>query len=136
MSSESRADRIVFVDASAMVALADRADASHEAAVAAYEEFLAGGYLLFTTDLAFTAAHQLLLAALGPAVARRWLAQCAIHVEPVTRADLEEGRSKVENGAVPATAPLGDAIHLAVMDRLGVNEAYAVDQQFLDTLAF
>lgn len=136
MSSEPRADHIVFVDASALVALADRGDASHEAAVAAYSDFLANGYLLFTTDLAFTAAHQLILATFGPAVARRWLAQCAIHVEPITGADLEEGRSKVENGAVPATAPLGDAVHLAVMDRLGVNEAFAVDQQFLETLAF
>ena len=134
MSDSATGSRIAFVDASALVALADRDDVSHQPAAAAYEDFLHSGFLLFTTDLAFTTAHQLILAALGPSTARTWLAQCAIHIEPVTAQDLEEGRRRVETGGVPASAPLCDAIHLAVLDRLSVTDVFAVDQQFLGML--
>lgn len=135
MSDSTDTTRIAFVDASALVALADRDDVSHEAAVQAYRELLQSGFLLFTSDLAFTTAHQLLLAAFGPTTARNWLAQCAIHVEPVTAQDLEEGRRRVETGRVPASAPLCDAVHLALLDRLNVTEVFAVDRQFLEILA-
>jgi predicted nucleic acid-binding protein len=134
MSESAATERIAFVDASALVALADRDDASHEASAAAYEDFLHSGFLLFTTDLAFATAHQLILAALGPSTARTWLAQCAIHIEPVTAQDLEEGRRAVEPGNVPPSAPLCDAIHLAVLDRLNVTDVFAVDRQFLGIL--
>jgi predicted nucleic acid-binding protein len=134
MSDSAPSPRIAFVDSSALVALADRDDASHEAAAAAYEDFLQSSFLLFTTNLAFTTAHQLILAALGPSTARTWLAQCAIHIEPITAQDLEEGRRRVETGGVPASAPLCDAIHLAVLDRLSVTDVFAVDQQFLGML--
>ena len=134
MSHPAASPRVAFVDASALVALADRDDASHRAAADEYQNFLQSGFLLFTTDLAFTAAHQLILAALGPATARTWLAQCAIHIEPITAQDLEEGRRAVEIGSVPASAPLCDAIHLAVLDRLSVTDVFAVDRQFLELL--
>lgn len=132
--SDSATPRIAFVDASALVALADRDDASHAAAADAYRDFLHSGFLLFTTDLAFASAHQLILAALGPATARMWLAQCAIHIEPATAQDLEEGRRSVETGSVPSSAPLCDAVHLAVLDRLSVTDVFAVDRRFLDML--
>jgi predicted nucleic acid-binding protein len=134
MSEPAANSRIAFVDSSALVALADRDDVSHGAAAEAYQDFLQSGYLLFTTDLAFATAHQLILAALGPSTARSWLAQCAIHIEPVTMQDVEEGRRRVETGSVPASAPLSDAIHLALLDRLSVTEVFAVDRQFLEIL--
>jgi predicted nucleic acid-binding protein len=134
MSDSAASPRVAFVDASALVALADRDDASHQAAAEAYQDFLQSGFLLFTTDLAFAVAHQLILAALGPSTARAWLAQCAIHVEAVTAPDLEEGRRKVETGSVPSSAPLCDAIHLALLDRLSVTDVFAVDRQFLGIL--
>lgn len=125
---------IAFVDASALVALADRDDASHQAAAGAYLEFLHSGFRLFTTDLALASAHELLLAALGPDFARTWLAQCAIHVESVTAADLETGRRMIEDGQGAPAATLSDTIHLAVLDRLGVTDVFAVDQAFLAML--
>lgn len=125
---------VTFVDASALVALADRDDASHGAAVQAYRDLVAGGYRLFTTDLAVAQAHELVLAALGAEVARSWLALCAIHVECVTTADLEEGRRAIEEGAVTRQATLTDTIHLAVLDRLGVTDVFAVDRKFLGML--
>ena len=83
------ASKVAFVDASALVALADQDDASHAAAAAAYHDLVSGGFRLFTTDLALVSAHELLTAALGPEIARSWLAQCAIHVQSVTAADLD-----------------------------------------------
>lgn len=126
--------RISFVDASALVALADHDDASHAAAVSAYRDLMQSGYSLFTTDLAMARAHELLLEMLGADVARSWLAHCAIHVECVTMADLEEGRRAIEEGATMGDATLTGAIHLAVLDRLGVTDVFAVDRTFLAML--
>ena len=134
MSESAASSHIAFVDSSALVALADRDDRSHEAAADAYRDFVQSGFLLFTTDLAFTTAHQLILAALGPSTARAWLARCAIHIEPITAQDLEKGRQRVETGEVPSSAPLCDAVHLALLDRLNVTEVFAVDRQFLEIL--
>lgn len=126
--------QITFVDASALVALADRDDASHIAAVSAYRDLIAGGFRLFTTNLALVQAHELLVAAFGGETARSWLAQCGIHVESVIPADLEEGRRMIEEGASAERATLTDTIHLAVLDRLGVTDVFAVDQGFLGML--
>jgi predicted nucleic acid-binding protein len=134
-SDEKPADvSVAFVDASALVALADRDDASHDLAVSAYRELIAGGFQLFTTDLALAAAHELLSLALGRSVARSWLAQCNIHVICVTTADVETARSMIEEGSATPSATLADAIHLAVLDRLGVTEVFAVDRGFLAML--
>jgi predicted nucleic acid-binding protein len=134
VSREEAARAVVFVDASAFVALADRDDASHEAAVFAYHDLIGSGFRAFTTDLALNEAHVLILAALGPETARTWLAHCNIHVLPITPADLEEGRRAIEEGLAPPHATLSDAIHLAVLDRLGVADVFAVDRAFLRML--
>jgi predicted nucleic acid-binding protein len=125
---------VAFVDASALVALADRDDASHEAAVTAYHDLVASGFRLFTTDLALAAAHELIAAALGPETARSWLARCEIHVHAVALADLEEGRRAIEEGRSAPHATLCDTIHLAVLDRLGVTDVFAVNRRFLAML--
>ncbi|MCC7022378.1 MAG: hypothetical protein IT338_06105 [Thermomicrobiales bacterium] len=128
------ASKIAFVDASALVALADRDDASHAAAADAYHDLVRSGFRLFTTDLALAAAHELLVAALGPEIARAWLAHCAIHVQCVTAADLEEGRRAIEEGTSTPGATLMATVHLALLDRLGVTDVFAVDQGFLAML--
>jgi predicted nucleic acid-binding protein len=125
---------VSFVDASALVALADRDDGSHAVAVSAYQDLVASGFRLFTTDLALTAAHELISAALGPDTARFWLAQCNILVYRVAAADLEEGRRAIEEGWSAPDATLADTIHLAVLDRLGVTDVFAVDRAFLAML--
>lgn len=125
---------IAFVDASALVALADRDDLSHSAAVSAYRDFVDSGYRLFTTDAALAQAHELILAALGSTVARAWMAQCAIHVEFITPADLEVGRRSIEEGWSSPHATLLDTVHLAVLDRLEITDVFAVDRSFLTML--
>jgi predicted nucleic acid-binding protein len=125
---------VTFVDASALIALADRDDASHAAAVAAYQDLVASGYRLFTTDLALALAHELIAVALGHEVARSWLAHCNILVQRIAPADLEEGRRAIEEGWSAPRATLADTIHLAVLDRLGVTDVFAVDRAFLAML--
>jgi predicted nucleic acid-binding protein len=125
---------VTFVDASALVALADRDDASHAAAVTAYQDLVASGFRLFTTDLALASAHELIAVALGPEVARSWLAHCNILVQRIAPADLEEGRRAIEEGWSAPRATLADTIHLAVLDRLGVTDVFAVDRDFLEML--
>jgi predicted nucleic acid-binding protein len=125
---------VSFVDASALVALADRDDASHAAAASAYQDLVASGFRLFTTDLALTSAHELISAALGQDAARFWLAQCNILVYRIAAADLEEGRRAIEEGWSAPDATLTDTVHLAVLDRLGVTDVFAVDRAFLAML--
>jgi predicted nucleic acid-binding protein len=125
---------VTFVDASALVALADRDDASHAAAVTAYQDLVASGFRLFTTDLALAAAHEVIAVTLGQEVARSWLAHCNILVQRIAPADLEEGRRAIEEGWSAPGATLADAIHLAVLDRLGVTDVFAVDRTFLAML--
>ncbi len=125
---------VTFVDASALVALADRDDASHAAAVAAYQDLVASGFRLFTTDVALASAHELIAVALGHEVARSWLAHCNILVQRIAPADLEEGRRAIEEGWSAPQATLADTIHLAVLDRLGVTDVFAVDRAFLEML--
>jgi predicted nucleic acid-binding protein len=126
--------KITYVDASALIALADRDDASHAAAVSAYRDLVAGGFHLFTSDVALVSAHELLVAALGAEVARAWLAQCGIHVECAMPADVEEGRRTIEEGHGATRATLADTIQLALLDRLGVTDVFAVDRAFLAML--
>jgi predicted nucleic acid-binding protein len=125
---------VSFVDASALVALADRDDASHAASVSAYQDLIASGFRLFTTDLAVVSAHELISAALGYEAARFWLAQCNILVYRIAAADLEEGRRAIEEGWSGPDATLADTVHLALLDRLGVTDVFAVDRAFLAML--
>ena len=76
----------------------------------------------------------LIAAALGPESARTWLAHSNIHVLAIPPADLEEGRRAIEEGSAPPHATLTDTIHLAVLDRLGVTDVFAVDRAFLAML--
>ena len=123
-----------FVDASALVALADRDDHSHAAAVQAYRELRDGGFRLFTTDLALAAAHELLTIALGHDLSRTWLARCHLPVHCITATELDQGRATVRNAAASPGIDLTDAVHLAVLDRLGVTDVFAVDRRFLALL--
>src|SRR5262245_22496702 len=108
---------VAFVDASALVALADWDDVSHAAAVAAYDDLVGNGFALFTTNLAFVQAHGVLTAALGADVALAWLERCRIPVYPISREDLATGRATVASSGATDESALTTAVHLAVLDR-------------------
>ena len=120
-----------FVDSSALVALVDRDDASHAAAVAAYRDLVAAGYRLFTTNYAVAETFDLLRAGLGTAIARQWLRDCRLAVYHADEQDEAAARRMVLEASDRRGLSLTDAISLVVMDRLGVTDAFAVDQHFL-----
>jgi predicted nucleic acid-binding protein len=132
--ASTAAGKIAFVDASAMVALADSADASHPAAVAGYRELIGSGFQLITTDFAVAEAHELLVAALGPETARYWLQQCKIDTVCVAPSDVEIARRSIADGSADPEATLAAAIHLALLDRLEITDVFAVDRGFLALL--
>jgi predicted nucleic acid-binding protein len=121
----------VFIDSSAIVALVDRDDASHEAAVAAYHQLLESECRLFTTNYVIAETYDLLCTGVGHVVARLWLRDCSIAVYHADEQDERRARRVVLRGKGATGLTLTDAISLVVMERLNVTDAFAVDPNFL-----
>lgn len=136
VATDSHVDRkpaepVAFVDSSAIVALVDRNDSTHEAAVAAYRDLLDQGYKLFTTNYVQSETVSLLADGVGPNVASQWLRD---HRLPIYHAD-EQDEHRARALVIASRSPRGlsyvDAVSLVVMERLGVGDAFAVDTNFL-----
>ena len=130
-SSSTQQTPVAFVDSSAILAMVNRADPTHEQAVAAYHELVDGGYHLFTTDYVIAETFQMLEFGFGADIARQWLRDQRL---PIYHADEQDVRRAVAHitGARPGTnVSMTDAVSTVVMDRLGVSDAFAVDPDFL-----
>jgi uncharacterized protein len=136
VSMDSQVDRespepVAFVDSSAIVALVDRNDSTHEAAVAAYKDLIDQGYKLFTTNYVQAETVSLLADGVGPNVASQWLRD---HRLPIYHAD-EQDEHRARALVIASRSPRGlsyvDAVSLVVMEKLGVGDAFAVDPNFL-----
>lgn len=125
---------VAFVDSSAIVALVDRDDRTHGAAVEAYRSLVAAGYRLFTTNHVVVEVYDLLSSGVGHEVARRWLRENRLAVYTTDEDDEEKARKLVTGAAGKRPLTLTDAISIVVMERLGVNDAFAVDPNFLAAL--
>jgi predicted nucleic acid-binding protein len=125
---------VVFVDSSVIVALVDRDDASHAAALDAYRSLVADGYRFFTTNHVVEEAYVLLAISVGDA-ARQWLRDQRLAVYFVDDEDFRNAVARI--AARPSGKPLSltDALSLVVMERLDVQEAFAVDPAFLAELS-
>ncbi len=121
----------IFVDSSAIVALVDRDDGAHTAAVAAYGNLLAQGYKLFTTNYVMAEAFDLLSTGVGPDVARRFLRDCKLAIYHADEADERRAKRVVLRQTGPNGLTLTDAVSFVVMERLAVADAFAVDPGFL-----
>jgi predicted nucleic acid-binding protein len=130
-ATEVAARSVAFVDSSALVALVDRDDASHEAAAGAYRDLVGAGYRLFTTNYVVAETFDLLRAGPGIEIAQRWLRDSRLAVFHVDEQDEAKARKMALAPSSGRNLSLTDAISLVVMDRLGVNDAFAVDQRFL-----
>jgi uncharacterized protein len=120
-----------FIDASAIVALVDRDDETHQAAAEAYQTLVNEGYRLFTTNHAIADAHELIVAGLGEQVAKEWLSKQNLAVYIADAADEERAKQRILESPGNARLRYSDAVSYAVMQRLGVSEAFAVDPDFL-----
>lgn len=124
------APMVAFVDSSAIIALVDRDDANHTAAIEAYRDLLAAGYRLFTTNHVIVETYDLLSTGVGPAVARRWLQDMRLAIYHATEEDEQAARRLMSRrDGMPRS--LTDAISRVVMQRLGVADAFAVDPSVL-----
>ena len=126
---------IAFVDTSAIVALVDRDDRTHGDAVDAYHTLVDDGYRLFTTNHVIRETFDLLAATLGHAVATQWLTDVGLAVYVTDNQDEERARERILAASVNRPIRYSDAISLSVMERLGIDEAFAVDPDFLESMA-
>jgi predicted nucleic acid-binding protein len=122
---------VAFIDSSALVALADSGDATHRAAVSAYEELRAADYRLFTTSFAIAEAYELIQIGLGSAAARRWLEALRIDIYHLDPDDIARARNRLVTDERLASRTLTDALNITAMERLGVRDAFAVDPDFV-----
>lgn len=123
--------RVLFVDSSAIVALVDAGDASHDAANDAYQSLVRDGYRLFTTDHVIVETFELLSMGVGPDVARQWLRDNKLAVYDVTTDDMNGARQRLIEREPGRSLSFVDALSVTVMERLGVADAFAVDPAFL-----
>ena len=121
----------IFVDSSAIVALVDRDDASHAAAVGAYRDLVRAGYRLFTTNYVVAETFDLLRTGVGPLVARQFLRDSKLAVYHADEQDERRARRLILDDSAGGTLTLVDAVSLVIMERLGVADAFAVDPAFL-----
>ena len=124
-------EMIAFVDSSAIVALVDRNETTHEAAVAAYRNLVESGYRLFTTNHVQAETVSLLADGVGPEVASQWLRDHRLAIYHADEEDERRARALVIASRSPRGLSYVDAVSLVVMERLGVTEAFAVDPNFL-----
>lgn len=120
-----------FIDSSAIVALVDQDDASHEDAVAAYRGLVEAGYRLFTTNYVVAETYDLLRTGVGHAVARQWLRDSGLATYHADEQDERRARRVVLRARGARGLTMTDAISLVVMERFGVADAFAVDPDFL-----
>jgi predicted nucleic acid-binding protein len=121
----------VFVDTGAFYALSDRSDRHHVAASAVWLDIL-GTNQAITTDHVVVENWLLLRARLGrPAAMRWWDALCRGMVTVIGVSSQDFGRAREIAQSWPdQDFSLVDCTSLAVLERLGIDRAFAFDSHF------
>lgn len=123
----------VFVDASAWVAIVNRRDAHHKAAVDFYAELLTARALLFTTNWTAYEALSLLKGRVGPEAAKRlWQILGDVRLVRLVRVGkaLETQGLKMFFEYGDKTWGVVDCTSLALMNLLECRRAFAFDSHF------
>jgi hypothetical protein len=125
--------REVFVDAAAWVAIVDRSDTHHEAAVALHQRMMKERRPFVTTNLVIAESHALILRYGGYRIAMSFLAS----VRPALRlvkvfADevLEAEAETILASYADQDFSLADAVSFAVMRQRQIEEAFTFDSHF------
>ena len=119
----------VLVDTSAIYALIDKDDSYHNRPVVILRSLPRHGLSPFLTNFIVAESHALLLSRLGAETARAWLLDQNWPIEPVSLADEQKARQIIRR-YTDKTFSYTDAASFAVMERLGVKEAFAFDPHF------
>lgn len=119
----------LLVDTSAVYALIDRDDTYHRKAVTLLRSVPRRGLTPLLTNFIVAESHALLLSRLGAGIARDWLLRQIWPVERITPEDEEKAREIIQR-YTDKTFSYTDATSFAVMERLGIKEAFAFDPHF------
>ena len=122
----------ILVDTGAWYAIADASDRHHQEASRLYAEH-AGRTRLVTSDLILAETWALLSSHLGRAAAVTFwetLRETRIPVLAIEAADLDAAWRIVQTFA-DQTFSLVDCTSFALMERLGIHDAFAFDSHFL-----
>jgi predicted nucleic acid-binding protein len=119
----------ILIDTSAVYALIDRDDENHGSAKARVRALRKGRHEPVLTNFLVAECHALLLARLGPPIARRWLFSNVWKVERVVEADEAAAREIIRRYDDKGFS-YTDATSFAVMDRLGIERALSFDVHF------
>ena len=130
-SHVSQSPPVAFVDSSAILAMVNRGDPTHEQAVAVYHELVDQGYRLFTTDHVLNETVQMLEFGFGSDIARQWLRDQRLPIYYADEQDVRRAIAHITSARPGTKVSLTDAISTVVMQRLGVSDAFAVDPDFL-----
>ncbi len=130
-STRTQQPPVAFVDSSAIIAMVNRGDPTHEQAVAAYHELVDSGYHLFTTDYVIAETLQLLELAFGADLARQWLRGQRLPIYHADEQDVRRAIAMISSARAGTRLSMTDAVTSVVMERLGVSDAFAVDPEFL-----
>jgi predicted nucleic acid-binding protein len=119
----------VLADTSANYALLDRSDTNHTRAVALARLMQRRRLTPLLTNFIVGETHGLLLSRLGGGLARRWLFGNVWPIERVT-ADDEARARDILRRYEDRTFSYVDATSFSVMERLGIDQAFAFDRHF------
>lgn len=124
-------DRRVFVDTSAYYAAVDRRDTDHDAAAATMRRVVNERRRLTTTNAVLFELHGLLLNRLGREVALATLGELRASQMVVRVSARDEARAEaILVQFDDKDYSLTDALSFAVMERLGLRVAFALDRHF------
>jgi predicted nucleic acid-binding protein len=123
---------MIFLDTSAIYALADRRDPHHDLAKERFQALLDAGEEVLTHNYLLLEAMALVQSRLGLEAATRLAEDCrSFHVDWVDEATHEEAVRRLARGAKRRVS-LVDQVSFLVMKRRGVRVALALDADFED----
>lgn len=128
---ESINERSVFVDTAAFLALADRKDQYHKAAITILGRLVAGQYRLFTTMYVVVESHAAIMSTLGTQAGSEFLKHGlgGVSLLQVTRLD-ELAAEDFIHSRLDHDYSYCDAIGFIVMKRHNVYFAFSYDDHF------
>ena len=121
---------MIFIDTSAIYALADRADPNHARATECFAALLESGAPLLTHNYVLVEAMALLQRRLGLEAALRLAGDVgAFEVEWITQRMHEAAVAALDEGGLRGVS-LVDHVSFLIMENRGVREAFAFDDDF------